>query len=414
MDPPVEDQNFLKERELKIFTFIWNTESVRLGETLSRDLLDQHRESYFSDFHFPCEIPDFFPSLMKEITSSDADICVFAFQEDSKPGSYFHSHFLTAEMPKYGYCLVKRTKLMGVGKTTYDALFSFDFKLRGLRLSVYAKKDLAEEILEEEKALISDLGSTEKEYVCTSVITRNKGGISAYVRVPRIGTIAFINAHLPFNSQSLIDSTLRQDPMIRQNDVQIQNVCFNEIYRRLALDLPVKPDYVIYMGDFNYRIKGRTVVDQDGNENHITAYEIAQIFERRPTSDIFHKFYTRYDELFEQMSNQYIYRLNEGINNEGPMFFPTGKLIKDRPEGYDRQGVDSDLEENFHIDRNRTPSQCFRTGHLQQRCPSWCDRILYLSKEGIRQMKCQLYNRFDIGHTMKKSDHAGVIGLYTI
>lgn len=409
-----DPNNFLRERELKIFTFIWNTESIRLGESLDRDLLDQHRESYFGDFHFVCEIPDFFPPLIKQIVDSDTDLCVIAFQEDSKPGSYFHSHFLTQEMPKYGYTLIKRNKLMGVGKTTYDALFSFDFKLRGLRLSIYAKKDLAQEILAEEESLTADLGSIEKEYVCTSVITRNKGGISTYIRIPRIGIIAFINVHLPFSSQSLIDSTIKSDPMIRQNQVQIQNISFNEIYRRLVLDLPVKPDYVLYMGDFNYRIHGKQLI-QDGKITQITAYEISQIFERRPTLPVYQQFYKNYDELYQQMSNKYIYPFEEGINNQGPMFFPTGKLIKDRPEGYQDQGEDPNLEEPFHLDRNRDPSSCFKTGHIQQRCPSWCDRILYLSRENSsRPMKCLAYDRFDVGLTMKKSDHAGVIGLYII
>ena len=46
-----------------------------------------------------------------------------------------------------------------------------------------------------------------------------------------------------------------QDPMIRQNDMQVQNIAFNNIYRNLVLEVKKKADYIIYMGDLNYRLK---------------------------------------------------------------------------------------------------------------------------------------------------------------
>ncbi len=188
----------VKER-LRIFTFSWNTESVRIGESLSREILEENRKSYFGTHHFACETPDFFPALIHKILDSRADLVVLSAQESACPGDYFNSHFLPEEMPKYGYTLLKRTKMIGVGITTYKALRSFDFKLRGLRISIYVRSDLAHDILAVEDTLEMDIGNSQKEYVCTSMFTRNKGGTVSYVRVPAVGTFAFINSHLPFH-----------------------------------------------------------------------------------------------------------------------------------------------------------------------------------------------------------------------
>ena len=185
-------------KPLKILTFIWNTESIRLGESLSQEEIAEHRKGYFAPYQFQCEIPDFFPALLQRVQQTDADLVAIAFQEDCSPASYYHSHLLPAEMPKYGYKMVKRTKMIGVGATTYKALFSFDLKMRGLRISIYAKTALAEAILTEESTLITDIGMTQKEYVCSSMFLRNKGATASYIRVPNVGTIAFINVHLTF------------------------------------------------------------------------------------------------------------------------------------------------------------------------------------------------------------------------
>lgn len=311
-------------------------------------------------------------------------------------------------MPKYGYKMVKRTKMIGVGATTYKALFSFDLKMRGLRISIYAKTALAEAILTEESTLITDIGMTQKEYVCSSMFLRNKGATASYIRVPNVGTIAFINVHLPFNSKGLMESVLKNDPMIRHNDVLSQNVCFNDIYRNLVLELEVPPDYVIYMGDFNYRLKLQTI---DGDHpltsygRYLGAFEISGIFEERGSPDIYRQFYLHGDELHEQMMKGNIYTFEEGVENGGPLFFPTCKLVKGRPEGYDVP----------RVERSRIASRCFKIGIVNQRAPSWCDRILYRTlNTRVSPLRCDEYHRFDEGTVMKKSDHAGVIGIFSV
>lgn len=393
---------------LRVFTFIWNTQSIRISESLDPDEIAENREGYLASYRFKADIPDFFDPLMKKIIDSDADLVVIGFQEDASPGSYFHSHILKNQMPRYNYTLIKRTKLMGVGATTYQALLSFDFKMRGLRISIYAKDAFAQKILEEEDILINDIGNTQKEYVCGSIIARNKGGTASYVRIPRLGTIAFLNAHLPFNSHSLFESAVRHDPMIRQTDVQNQNICFNEIYRKLILDLKVKPDYVIYMGDFNYRNK-------PGN---IGAYKLASALQDHGCEKLYRELYLNCDELYDEMhKKKNIYEFNEGIDNQGPMFLPTGKMSKTRIDGYDVivNSGEIDLSQPYTPNPNNTDGLFYKTGVADQRSPSWCDRILYKTlNDTVEPIKCISYERFDCGQTMKKSDHSGVIGVFTI
>jgi hypothetical protein len=390
-------------KDLKIFTFTWNTESNRLAESLSVDTVKENRETIFTGYCFNSEIPDFFPALASKIVESEADIVVFAMQEDVSPGNYFHSHFLKEEMPKMGYFLVHRNKMMGVGVTTYKALFNFDIKLRGLRTSVYAKKSLAYQIQENEKNVINTIGYSSNEYP-THPIFRNKGGLASYIMIPSFGLLAIINCHIIFNSKSLLETEVKKDLMIRQSDVQTQNVCFNDIYRSLVLNLPVKPNYVIYLGDFNYRM----VTIGKLTTQEITALDLAEAFEKRPSMELFKNCYNFFDELKEQQDKKLIYEFEEGLNNEGPAFIPTGKLSKNREDGYEK--AKSASEDGLDM---RIGSTVFKTGIMHHRCPSYCDRILYKTLQG-EKMQCLMYDRFDEGKAMKLSDHAAVIGLFSI
>jgi hypothetical protein len=311
------------------------------------------------------------------------------------------------DLPKFGYFLVKRNKLIGLGATTYKALCNYDFKARGLRLSVYAKKEIRENIMKNEDFLQMSIGSTQKSHICSSRFLRNKGAIACYIRLSRQDdqsdpsdlkekyiTIAFINAHLPFDSQSLMDSYIKHNPMIRENSVQMQNISFNQILESLVWDLPNKPDYVIYFGDFNYRLKQFTSALNMVSilENPSDCKNINQYTDNR---EIYRYFYQNYDELYQQFKKGNIYVLHEGCQNNGPLFLQTCKLLKNRGDNY---AVGS-----------------FSTGSIGQRPPSWCDRILYQTlNEDCQPIECIFYDRFDVGRTMKLSDHSGVIGLYQI
>lgn len=378
----------------KIMVFSWNTESVSLSETLDFEVSDLHRSSYSSyvpgltTWHYRCNIPDFYPKLVQFINENNPDLIVIGFQEDRYPGSYFHSHFLPVEMPKLGYELVKRTKLMGVGVTTYKGLLKGDLFERGLRMSVYGKKDLVPLIEKEEVNMRSIVGNDgQDEYVCSSVITRGKGAVAAYIMLPGYGRLALICAHLPFDSTSLLLERKYKNQMLRQNAINKANICFNNIVEQLVLFKDPIPTHVIYFGDFNYRLADLR-----------PATEIASEFRRESNNkDFIRNMYTKHDELKEQMRRENIYSFSEGVDNEGPIFIPTCKMTKER---------------------NGVEINSWETGRVNQRIPSWCDRILYRKfpnqVEDGRNLTCTYYDRFDVGMTMAKSDHAGVLALFEL
>lgn len=400
-----------KDPSYRIMVFSWNTESVGLCETMDANVAEYNRTSVstyipgLTTWRYQCDIPDFYPKFSKFIVDNAPDLVVIGFQEDRHPGSYFHSHLLPEEMPKVGYELVKRTKLMGVGVTTYKGMFQGDLFERGIRVSIYAKAHLLPIIEKEECEMRAVLGNDgQDEYVCSSMITRGKGATVSYLMLPGFGRLAFICCHLPFNARSLITERIYKNKMLRQNEINQSNICFNNIIESLVLFKEPMPIHVIYFGDFNYRLA-------DPRPASIVANEFNE--KRKDVSHI-HDMYINYDELREQMRRQNIYEFSEGINNQGPTFIPTCKMMKGRdkyPIDDDDNSSDSNQQGRYHVDG----TDYWNIGELDQRVPSWCDRILYrkFGDDG-HNMICTYYNRFDVGSVMAKSDHAGVLSIFEL
>ena len=380
-------------RSYKILIFSWNTQSVSLCETLNSTLAATNRESYsnyipkLTTWQYDAEIPDFYPQFKNLILINKPDLIVIGFQEDRHPGSYFHSHLLPTEMEKIDFGLVKRTKMLGFGVTSVKGLKNKDPFRRGLRISVYAKNELIPSILLEELEMRSAIGNDgQDEYVCSN-ITRGKGAVASYVILPGFKRLVFICCHLPFNAQSLIDERKFRNPILRQNELNYSNECFNNIIQELVLFKNPVPTHVVYFGDFNYRLA-------DYRSAKVVADElISNQFDLRYLYDL----YQSHDELLDQMRKHNIYQFFEGTNNLGPNFLPTCKLKHDRTDN-PGQGTD-----------------WWRVGKDDQRVPSWCDRILY-SKVGIcnEDLRCLYYDRFDHGQVMGKSDHAAVTALFEL
>ena len=382
--------------QYKIIVFSWNTESVCLGETL--DVKDYYNKSNYK-INYNCELPDFYYELEKIIKNNDIDIVVIGFQEDRFPGSYFHSHLLPSELSKLGYKLLKRNKLMGVGITTYKGILNGDTFVRGLRLSVYIKKTIVRTQSVENTQSVKNISVIENpndRYICSSLLTRSKGGIIISLNISLLNNInikiGFICAHLPFNSKSIIDERIYMNKMLRQNELNHTNTCFNKIIENLVLncefisDNSLSHDFLIYFGDFNYRLS-------DHRPANIVANELLL---NRNDDMYFSNIYNNNDELKEQINRKNIYDFDEGIDNKGPLFLPTCKMLKNRFKN----------------------NSFWKLGKNNHRIPSWCDRILYKkytnNYNSNYNLKCIYYDRFDVGNTMSKSDHCGVISIFKI
>lgn len=337
---------------MKILVFSWNTQSIGIYESDEDAILESNRNTIFNTWSKLGYKPDFASNLEIFIDSYDPDLIVIGFQEDCYPGSYFHSYFLPIFLKNYTNIFYQ--SMLGIGITTVKALTHFQLLTRGLQMSIYGKPSLK----------ITNVQS--QEYPLNYM--RSKGGLAIYLTFENMGTIAFIDCHLPFNANSLIEARNKNNPMIRQNSLVSVNLAFNNILENLVLEKEV--DHYFLFGDLNYRI-----------DHHGSAREFAEGITKINLREI----YEQKDELKKQMDKDNIYKMFEGIANSGPEFYPTCKM-----------------------DKNRTDRFTWKTGKFDQRIPSWCDRIL-----NSKDIKCLYYNSFCHGNIMK-SDHDAVIGIYEI
>lgn len=358
------------EDNYKIMVFTWNTKSIPLENfDKNQSILNFFPFSNMISSILPNPIEaDFFPALKEEILLNSPDIFVIGFQEDRKPGSYFHSYFLPNKMKEIDYKLLKRTRLMGIGLTTMQGINQGDFFQRGLRISVYCKKNLYETLKFEEREMCLAMGNEGQSYYYDNLFF-SKGAIVSYLVLPKIGRIAFICCHLPFDSSSLIKAKKSENNFLRQNAINISNVCLNKIIEELVLSKDCVPNHVILFGDLNYRVSNTII-----KNNSIEDLNLNLMYS--------------FDELKSQMNKENIFSFSEGIDNKGPSFLPTSKLNRFRQ---------------------------YKWGKFMQRIPSWCDRILYakFKEEGNPyNLSCKKYERFDRGYSMSLSDHAAVYGIY--
>lgn len=360
--------------DISVAVWTWNVQSIRLAESLDPEVLQQHRAKTQDGWLYSSEIPDFWPGISQYIAQINPTICVFGFQEDAFPGSYFHSHFLPTYFEPLGYRLFKRVKNMGIGKTSYQGLLSMNPCLRGLRTSVYIRNDMISKF----RLQYSPIHYNDSYFY-------NKGAVAIYVTLPNEyggeDTLAIMNVHLPMNSPSLSETVTWKDQKIREDQVLIQDMFLNAAYRKCILQAPANPKFVIVCGDLNYRFA--PCINWSAK---LTGEHILQSLPRLPFLD----------EFQESMRRGNIYSFEEGVNNVGPTFAPTCKMSKTRTAG-------------------NTTLESYSCGKQDQRVPSYADRILYNNRnvDPSKQIFCQNYDRWDFG-VMVKSDHAGVFGEFII
>lgn len=402
----------------QIATFCFNNEAMLLCESFNPQEIVEHRSGTLSLWKYPCTIADFIPTYIERVRQNgfDPHVMIFADQESRNPGSYEHSHLLQTYMPTLGYRLLKRTKMMGVGVTTYKGLLKGDPSVRGLRTSIYVKEALYEQTLLEESDIRVSLGYNAQTSALCDTLTRGKGATISYVKLPGAEILAVINCHLPFNAKSLINTRKTRNRMLRQTQLNAANYCFNYIFEEAVINSPLKPRHVIFTGDLNYRI-----------DAPMLSNDFIKKLIQNPTIEHLTDIYQKYDELKAQMDKGNIYALQEGPRNVGPTFFPTCKMIKGRPraipgvrdeeyipdlEDIDEEGnlKESEGSGEFHgvcfrapcpngansvgrmtdvnirnvgpfsatpLERSHREDVDFNLGKYYQRVPSWCDRILH-------------------------------------
>jgi len=381
----------------RILCFTWNTQSIRMAETVgagnqSASLLSYKRYD-----------PDFVPAVLDALLNNECDLFVCALQESAKPGSYLMSHALPEALRSIDYELLHRTRLMGIGATTFQRLRSdFDFVSRGLRLAVFARRAW----LRVNPHIALDDG----HWPATTLdsVTGAKGGIAISVHVPGVGRIAFLNCHLPFDARSVACDNVERV----LGSMTVQASALNSLLQQV--ERIMHPHYYVVMGDLNFRLL-----------NMERGVDPAHMWERLTESDAERRrIWMARDELYMALQYGHVAPFCEGVNNAGPShFMPTGKMRHGRQPG-------------------STDRRAYFFGHGAAQNPSWCDRILYGNadralrcaatsqsqqrrhadivgerrepNEGDGDIRCLLYDRFEIGQCMVRSDHTAVIGMLDI
>lgn len=386
--------------EISIFFMTWNTESVLIAETLQRS--GHETLSFTSQTVLGCNQPDFLPELIsqhifKEHTDNPNPhhLLVVALQESAKPGDYFLSDALGKELGNR-YTLVHRGRVIGVGRTTVNALKrNATLRMRGLRMAIFARRDFF--------PLVHFVA--QKKIACTMQdnVTRGKTGYGIVLRIDYFGLCGFLDVHLPFSA-----STVRKSNHERLiSGVREQNTAFCRVLKSFLKGRSLHHFFVL--GDLNYRVMHF--------ENTINA---ASLCEEICSNDEFRRrVYLTQDELKHAIDTKALpLPFCEGVDNRGPEFMPTAKMQHGRSPGDTRPSA-------------------YKFGKTNARNPGWCDRILYLpgSLQGQRTIaqilsaaekgeplaepqyrpaQCTYYNRFESGATMTLSDHSAVCAYYTI
>lgn len=393
------DKRYLRPTTMKVLIFSFSADGLHICESDSALEVAKARGSYFGRLvHHACERPDFWSILREQILSQRPNICVFGTQDEPSSGTYFHSHFLPKMMPGLNYQQILTDKLSHVGTLPSGlSIARRDVSDESSRSSIYALRDDAFVIEENESEFKEKLRSFDLKTIETFTSTygeRRAGASCCYVNYPAYGRMAFINVNLPDSRNKLEVPTGRMTWESYRARIQLADRLFlSEMLDKFvnSLDLSVAPQHVFLFGDFNTEISGiaetpATVISQISQDPNGASLK-----------------YLAYDEMKKLMNEYPLVGYSEGANNEGPRFPPTWRWNRGRPEECGTQAIS-----------NLPATTCFSTLPDGKGYPGWRDRILYRSTEGSYRFSANVYSSINTGTLIRSSQHAGVVGLFTL
>lgn len=213
----------------------------------------------------------------------------------------------------------------------------------------------------------------------------------------------------------------------RLKSLKKQNDCLKKLMKLIDRD-----DLQFIVGDLNYRVVKSNPYPIDNNNNSKLIYYSNPDQVIKKISDLLKdsnrkglkRYIADHDELtlFKRESID-LKKFEEGINNTGPQFMPTCKMMINRNPKKCGESIDlgeKKRKEKFVIKRKgkkilTTEDECYKFGNINHRVPSWCDRIMYQSKyKNIITIKCLEYNSFNGTSLVTQSDHDPVYGIYEL
>lgn len=381
-----------------IMCFSWNAAGLRLCETMSQSKADDARKGFkaFISMKQPCLSPDFFEGIRSVIRDKQPSIVVMVTEDEDRSDTYFHSDLLPAAMPEIGYGLLKRDKLEGVGeaasKVPQIKVPTGKPSGSALRMSIYAQNAVLPGLRVEEKLIKKFFGNDgQVEGICRQG-DRISGAIAAYVWHETYGKFVFIAANIPSGADSLKVGKGLDYASYRVATKSANNLCLISLLNKFVDALPAesKPDHVFLLGDLNYDV----VVPNKRNIEVIT--ELASNLSAVKLKELQNS-----DELKLALNDAPLKGFKEGVSNEGPLFMPTWRLARGRPDSCSPAA-----------DATRVDITCFGDPDEALGGIGWHDRILYKENMTSHYMAhCLTYNRLDVLN-MHASTHAGITALF--
>jgi transposase-like protein len=413
--------------DTRLFTFTWNCANIKTCKFKSKckDKLDENC-SYCSDEK--CYVPTFAQHLVDYVVHNEFNIVFISTQED-RASNNLHSEYLLQYFKEKDYIVLDKSqyKYMNIGIPGFKRGLSGSLFFKESYLIDLEKKSKIKKI-ENKKTMF---GINQKKYksiiinndnYSCSAIFGNSCGICINVKINAIN-YSFINIQLQFNTKTLKTYKKKKNyDKYRLPVLNNQSACFSKIINYFKKKF--KSDVIIVAGDLNYRIK---YSEQEGAKN------INNKITKFGTMDDLKFLYTTRDELHSQINSKNIQPFLEGVDNTGPMFLPTFKIVKHKYGDYktcdgpkirskhrdktnkgDRLSCQCHDEDMTKCKIDYSDKKCYKLGKRDQRAPSWSDRILYMNTSTDLDIRCIEYSSYDFSQIMAMSDHVSVYGSYRI
>lgn len=381
-----------------IMCFSWNADGLRLCETMSQNKGDAERKGFkaFISRKKPCLASDFFEEIRININDRHPSLVVMTTQDEDTKDTYFHSDLLPVSMSEIGYSLLKRDKLDKIGEMASGIVprrvITGTPSGSALRMSIYADYNIIQGLKSEEKILDNFFGNNGQAETTCDQGDRISGAIVSYVWHENYGKFAFIAAHLPSGITSLKIGNNLSYESYRSASKSSNILCLLKIYNQFISSLPMesRPDHIFLLGDLNYEI----VIP---NKTHLEI--ISELSANISAAKL--KELQKYDELKKAMEEVPLLGFKEGVSSEGPLFVPTWKLARGRPDTCSPGNGATKID-----------TTCFAGSSETIRGIGWHDRILYKEMMTSNYIAhCTGYNRIDVKN-MHQSTHAGVTSFF--
>ncbi|CAH6419984.1 Hypothetical protein HVR_LOCUS1041 [uncultured virus] len=381
-----------------IMCFSWNASGLRLCETMSQTKANEARKGFaaFVTLKKPCLAPDFFEDIRGIIREKQPALIVMSTEDEDKSDTYFHSDLLPKSMPEIGYSLLKREQKYGIGELAAGVpqvkVPTGNPSGTALRMSIYARNDIFPGLKSEEKALNKLFGNDGQVSLVCPQGNRAAGAIASYVWSETFGKFVFIAVDFPSSLESLkVGKGLDYDSY-RVAAKAANTICLVSLLNKFIDSLPAesKPDHIFILGDLGFDI----VVPNKRNIEVVT--ELAANLSAAKLKEL-----QKNDELTIAKNEAPLAGFKEGVSNEGPLFMPTWRLTRGRPDACvpDKDATKVDIT-------------CFGSTDDAVGGIGWHDRILYKESMTSHYMAhCLEYNRIDIKN-MHASTHAGVTAFF--